>query len=179
MIEQQRGSIFVRERVALESLQQLLKLNLPWAYVASLSEAKIVACTPELPQNWLQGRAFGPSMEVRWRREAIGFVVELLTEQTVSALPEGEWQQLSPEIDGLASRTLLLWGERGEAASNPWEWVTIRIPRALRYPIDVAELSATPSLLRVNIQAYDYTIAAQPVATRWLQLLPTTAHKED
>lgn len=179
MAKDRRGHIFVQQTTPLETVQHLLSLELPWAYVASSADAQIVCCAPDLPQRWPQGRAFGPLLEVRWQRVAGEFIVEVLTEQEIPPLPEGAWQQASPEIDGCYERQLLLWGERGAGASSSLEWIEIRIPRVLTYPIEPDTTPPAKALLRVTIQACDYTIADIPVATRWISLYPTAAVKED
>jgi len=178
MATHDRGYIFVQQAVSLEALQQLLTLELPWAYVATWKDAQIVSCVPDLPQHWPQGRAFGPTLEVRWEQVGAGFTVEMLTEQEKPPLASDAWQRESPEIDGCHARLLLLWGERGRGASSPTEWIEIRIPRALSYPIEPTASESETALLRVAIEAYDYTVADVPVTTRWAQLRPTTASEE-
>lgn len=172
MTQDKRGYIYTYPQANLETLQQLLRAGSRWAYVAQLATADLVACTPDLPADWPRGRAFGRTREIRWQQiDGEYFRVDVLTEDSAyTPLGEG-WQRTTPEVDGVRDRTVLLWGEMDEQSQEEAEWIEVRIPQVLTYPIEDIEhpgdLQKERSLLRTVIKGYDYTIGGVSVATRW------------
>lgn len=153
-------------------LQDLLCADLKWAYVSQLVAAQIEECTPDLAERWPQGRAFGPKREVRWQKTGDHYHVDVLTEEIDFAT--ADWEHITPDINGLKERAILLWGELGEHPDSPEEWIEVRIPQPLHYPVCNLQRPSDPqserALLRVVIQGYDYTVDNIPVATRWAVL---------
>lgn len=90
--------------------------------------------------RWRDGRAFGPSIELRWRHKGDGYAVCLATEDDV---PSGS---LSRKEEGQFQRTSLdirLWGEYDAAYAAQTHadvWIEGQIPRLLDYPIGGAPL---------------------------------------
>jgi len=172
MVNSNPGVVYTHEEMGLDTLQNLLGANLKWAYVSRLDDARIVKCQSNLPEQWPGGRAFGPEREVRWQKVGDHYRVDALSENPgVPSSNAGGWKRTNPDVDGSRQRTILLWGELGEDPDSPEEWIEIRIPQPLRYPIDdlqrPADLHAERSLLRVVIHGYDYTVNGIPVVTRW------------
>jgi hypothetical protein len=172
MVNSNSGVVYAHEEMGLDALQNLLGANLKWAYVSRLDDARIVKCKSNLPEQWPGGRAFGPEREVRWQKVGDHYRVDALSENpgVPSSNDEG-WKRTNLDVDGYQQRTILLWGELGEDPDSPEEWIEIRIPQPLRYPIDdlqrPADLHAEHSLLRVMIHGYDYTVNGIAVVTRW------------
>ncbi len=165
------AAVYTRQNVTLDALQDLLRSGLKWAYVSRPDEARIVKCDPDLPASWPQGRAFSPEREVRWRRLGEHYRVDVLIEE---ASLDAEWRRTATDINGLKDRKILLWGELGKDPDSPEEWIEVRIPQPLHYPVDdlqrPREPETEPALLRVVIRGYDYTVDDVPVATRWTTL---------
>lgn len=165
------GVVYTYGEMGLDALQSLLGANLKWAYVSRLDEARIVKCKSSLPEQWPGGRAFGPEREVRWQKVGDAYRVDALGENSEVPSPDEGWKRTNLDVDGAQQRTILLWGELGEDPDSPEEWIEIRIPRPLRYPIDdlqrPADLQAERPLLRVVVHGYDYTVNGIPVVTRW------------
>jgi len=180
-IEPQPGFVSTREGSVddgiLGVLHNLLTgLELKWAYVARLDRAEIVACTPDLPDEWTEGRAFGPNAEIRWRQVgADRYRLAVLSEER-AIMPGGEgWQPLAQEIDGVRKRRILLWGDLTRRPSQPADWREVRIPQPLQYPVLDPDL-AKP---RVAIDGWDYLVGGVVVVTRWAILYPTNPLEED
>ena len=168
------AAIYTRRDVTLDALRDLLRAGLEWAYVSRLDEAQMVKCSLDLPERWPQGRAFGPKREVRWQKVGDHYRVDVLTEDSNAFSSDEGWKRTAPDVDGFRERTILLWGELGEHPDSPEEWIEIRIPQPLHYPVDdlqrPADLRTQRALLRVVIQGYDYTVDHIPVTTRWAVL---------
>ena len=132
--------------------------------------------------NWLRGRAFGPEMEVRWRRIDEGYDVHLLTE-VAQELDGWEEIHLGGEAGMKTSDTsILLWGthrqylpsthiQAGEEDEVRHEWIETRIPRPLCYP--VAEVAPFVKAMAVN-----YVVDGKVVLTRLKELRPTQGERE-
>jgi hypothetical protein len=168
------AAVYARQNVPLTALRGLLHSGLKWAYVSRLDEAQMLTCTTDLPERWPYGRAFGPEQEVRWHQVGNHYRVDVLTENSYAFSVDGGWERVAPDIDGLRKRKILLWGELGEHLNSPEEWIEMRIPQPLHYPVDdldrPADPKAQPALLRVVIHGYDYTVGRIPVTTRWAAL---------
>ncbi|HET91573.1 MAG TPA: hypothetical protein ENN99_12675 [Chloroflexi bacterium] len=167
-------AIYTHRNVSLDALRDLLRSGPKWAYVSRLDEAQIVRCDSGLPESWQHGRAFGPKREVRWQKIDDHYRVDVLTEDSNVFSPDEGWKRTAPDVDGFRERTILLWGELGEHPDSPEEWIEVRIPRPLHYPVDNLQRPKEPeterALLRVVIRGYDYTVDNVPVATRWAVL---------
>lgn len=186
-----QGYIYHKAEVTYATLAGLLASGPRWAYVEQLNAAAFEKCDASLLQTWSHGRAFGAAqteftpdtpcgMEVRWQscvHDKALYQVEVLTEDPQWQPPEADWQRRHPQINGLRSRELLLWGEMGKAPREDPTWIEIRIPQPLKYPLEVKSASddgapagASAGRLRVLLLGYDYTINAVPVTTRWAWL---------
>jgi len=149
------------------------------------SEATIELTAYRTPDPaWSHGRAFGPSLEVRWQRTGEGFEMLLLTERPLP-LPQG-WQPLPeataggqgeadtpfPYPDSVDSPAqVLLWGTHIRHLQHPHRlaggegdvWIETRIPRPLRYPVRGA-----PPWVKARVITYRYR--GRPVLTRLVSL---------
>lgn len=173
--EGQRGYIHTCQETDLPTLQALLRSGPCWAYVSRLAGAGLVMCSPDLPLTWPQGRAFGKTREVRWQMAGEArYHVDVLTEEPDWVPPDGAQFTTSEEVGGIRERTILLWGEMGKTLQLSPEWIEVRIPQALKYPLEEIKYPADPrkerALLRVVIHGYDYIIGGMTVATRWAGL---------
>jgi len=175
--DDQRGYIYTCQEVDLQTLQALLQSGPRWAYVARLAEAGLVMCSPDLPLTWPQGRAFGETREVRWQQIREGhYRVDVLTEEPAWTLPADGAQCTKLDVNGVQERTILLWGEMGKTPQLSPEWIEVRIPQPLKYPLEAkeikypADLQKERALLRVVIHCYDYTVGGVSVATRWARM---------
>ena len=180
-IENRPGFVCTREGNVqdgiLDVLHNLLTgLELKWAYIARLDQAKITTCTPDLPDKWTEGRAFGPSAEVRWRKVGANrYRLDVLSEdQTLMPCGDG-WQPVAQEIDRVRKRKILLWGELSRRSSQSADWREVRIPHPLEYPL----ADPDPANPRVAIGGWDYLVGGVVVVTRWAMLYPTNPLEED
>ncbi len=132
-------------------------------------------CCPEA--SWSHGRAFGPTLEVRWTLRYDG-QVDLLLISEREPCPEG-WEPVSVagdegplEVDeSKKSKWVMLVGtHRRHLASThrkagqevPHEWIETRIPRPLVYPLPEKSKPKRWARLKVII----YRAASRPVLTR-------------
>jgi len=189
-IENWPGFVFTKEDTVssgiLDELRGLLG-GLQWAYVARLEQARIVKCTPDLPTDWTEGRAFGifetnkesssRDIEVRWKKvNTDRYRLDVLGED-LSAMPsDNGWQPLAEKIDGVRKRRILLWGELTGAPAQPIDWREVRIPHPLQYPFLP---NPDPNKPRVAVDSWDYLIGCVVVATRWTRLYQSKPREED
>ena len=122
------------------------------------------------PVRWLTGRAFGPTLEIRWHLDGDQFAAVALTEN--GPLPEN-WQDspwnklLDPDT---RPRDVLLVGvnsialPRDHALYNAQPqgglWIDTRIARPLNYPV------SDPKARRVVLRCVDYLSHGLVVLTR-------------
>lgn len=178
----ERGFVDLHPGLLVEQLSVLLAGDLRWSYAARLEGAELCTWAAGLPQQWPQGRAFGPEREVRWEWLPNGlYRVSILTEDPARRGTGSGWVQAVADIDGCRERRILLWGELGyRDPSALAEWIEMRIPQALHYPIDKVDHSVP----RVVIRGFDYLVHHMPVTTRWAFLeqaqssLPMLAQEE-
>jgi len=94
--------------------------------------------------KWDEGRFFCDKLEMRWRRLTDGqFSLLILTEN--EAYVPSNWELLSQSwhaIDHGAQNALRLWGKRQETVA---QWVEVRIPRLLSYPVSASQPSVNVS----------------------------------
>lgn len=179
-IENRPGFIRTKEGSSVdEGIQDEIRgllAGLPWAYVARLDKATITECTLDLPNKWAEGRAFGPGVEVRWRRMgADRYRLDVLGED-LSAMPSGNgWQPLAEEINGVRKHRTLLWGTLSRADEQPTDWREVRIPNPLEYPF----LDPDSDKPRVAVDGWDYLVDGVVVATRWARLYQSKPREED
>ncbi len=167
MANDTRGFVYRRSAVPETEVQTLFTPGLKWAQVSSLERSEFCRWSADLPVLWPQGRAFGRNREVRWQRQSDGlYNVMVLTEETEYRPTGTGWTQVAPDIDGSLERQLLLWGELTRNSESSLEWIELRIPQALHYPVEVDRNSG----LHVVISARDYTVGGIPVMTRWYNL---------
>lgn len=174
MANDKSGAIYTHKEMNLDDLQNILRSGPKWAYVSRLDKARMLKCTIDLPEHWPYGRAFCPEREVRWHKVGDHYHVDVLTENSDAFSSDEGWKRTAPDVDGFRKRTILLWGELGEYSDSPKEWIEIRIPQPLHYPVDdlqrPADLQTERALLRVVIHGYDYTVDHISVTTRWAVL---------
>lgn len=120
--------------------------------------------SPDAPEHWMHGRAFGPELELRWEQRQDGFEVRVITDG--GAPPNGLACSEIP-FDLAADedeQRLLLVGERDrDRPSDRPTWSVARIPRYLAYPAD-------GSAARVALAQRVYRKSGQVVATRLLRV---------
>ena len=129
------------------------------------------------PVRWLVGRAFGPTLEIRWHLDGDQYEAAALTE--TGTLPpnwqESAWNRLLDPTT--RSRGVLLAGTNSRALPRDHNlydaqgglWIDTRISRPLNYP--VADLKAG----RVVLRCIDYFSRGLVVLTRLAALEPYTA----
>jgi hypothetical protein len=115
------------------------------------------------PVHWQYGRAFGPTLEIRWAPEGDLFGVMVLTENlSLPTLSEG-WLP-NPWVGRLdptpRKRDILLYGVNTGAGT----WHDPRLPHLLDYPI------GTRNAERVVLKVLDYTAHGLVVLTRFCEL---------
>lgn len=100
-------------------------------------------------QRVTQGRIFSPSGELRWR------LLPALGERCCRVVFLGDWASASLESLPLREElaplsrheaTYPLWGQ--QTKQTPGEWIDLRIPHRLRYPVD----ANTPDRGRVIVK---------------------------
>ncbi len=104
----------------------------------------------------MSGRVFAPSGELRWR------VLSALGKCCCRVVFLGDgWT--SPRLESLSPRddlTLLtradatypLWGQ--QTASTPGEWIDLRIPHRLRYPVNAAAPAGGRVIANVRVEIW-------------------------
>ncbi len=128
--------------------------------------------------RWLNGRAFGPNLEIRWHQEDL--IIELQALSETDNAPQGwlagEWNtQFDPEAQ---PRRVLLAGVNSALlpqnhvlhSNDPQSglWVSPTMARPLKYPI------GDPSAARVMLSCLDYCVNGIVVLTRLVDLIPYT-----
>jgi len=140
-----------------------------WIYAEREAGILFDFYTPELavqPSDYVAGRCFDARFELRWQQTGRGvFDVQRLTEAPQPTADFGE-----PAIYNTAETIVLLWGEQiAELNEQHWRyannarepvWIETRIPRELRYPVEVI----TP---RVRLSALHYFEDGILRTTRW------------
>ncbi|TEU18859.1 MAG: hypothetical protein E3J21_05065 [Anaerolineales bacterium] len=130
--------------------------------------------------SWTHGRAFGPTLEVRWSHRRDGQVDLLLLTES-EPCPQG-WEPITVaedekplEVDAAEESTVMLVGmHRRHLASThrkagqdvPHEWIETRIPRPLVYPLDETPDPERWARLKVRV----YRVAERPVLTRMVDV---------
>jgi hypothetical protein len=163
--------------------QTLVAFNADLRYIYLESETRIVLAPlsdfvgPKItlpPVRWLVGKAFGPSLEIRWRLEGDQFETIALTES--GAGPTG-WKESAwnPLLDPAPRpRNVLLAGVNSIALPSDHVlynaqpqgglWVDSRIPRPLYYPLP------DPKARRAVLRCVDYLSRGLVVITRLCDL---------
>ena len=124
------------------------------------------------PVRWLTGRAFGPTLEIRWHMDSDNFATTALSETGIG--PQG-WQlsTWNTILDAEPhSRTVLLRGINVSALppdhvlhnTQGGHWVDGRIPRLLNYP------GVPVGAARVVLNCVDYLSQGLVVITRLCSL---------
>lgn len=88
--------------------------------------------------NWEEGRAFGETVELRWRKTEDGrfhFCCLAIDDNLPSAIQANH--SLSLNDWECRPFQFLLWGVKTEGRTD--EWIEKRIPRILCYPVSVAD----------------------------------------
>ena len=124
------------------------------------------------PVRWLVGRAFGPTLELRWYLDGSQFNVSALSEAGIGPqhwLESGWNSLLDPEA---LPRNVLLAGLNANALPVDHAlyrfqnglWVDPDLPRPLSYP------GVDPQAERVMLRCLDYTVRGLVVITRLCEL---------
>ncbi len=125
-------------------------------------------------ETWEHGRAFGPLLEVRWRRDELHCEVHLLTEAVV-ALPLWPEASIAARLDEEARERRVLLAGVNVATLPPSHtlydaqggaWFSPEITRPLRYPL------ANPLARRAALRCMDYTVDGYTVLTRLCEVIP-------
>lgn len=172
----------VKPRVLLAALNapdlrltlQAASSELPYVYLESETRVVLMLLAAYLEDNaqtyWTQGRAFGPELEIRWRRDDLSFDVQSLCEDD-RALPG--WTPSDWKLDTDAQpRDVLLAGLNVAAlpkdhplfSTQGGVWIAESIARPLLYPI--RDRYAT----RVVLRCLDYRSGGRVVITRLCDL---------
>jgi hypothetical protein len=131
--------------------------------------------------SWIQGRAFGKALEVRWTQIKDGCELQVLTEAELALtgwalIPWNELHGHTADVEA-ESTQMLLWGthrrdlpsthrlQNAEAIAD--EWIETRIPRPLHYPV-------ADGPKHVALRAMIYRVGGQPVLTRLVAVEPYT-----
>ncbi len=164
---------------ALNAADLLLTLHsmsseLPYVYLESETRVSLVPLAAYLESDaqpfWIQGRAFGPKLEIRWRRDDLTLDVQSLCEDD-RVLPG--WTPSDWKLDAEAQpRDVLLAGinvaalPKDHVLFSPQGglWVAESIARPLLYPIRDAYAA------RVVLRCLDYRSAGKVVITRLCDL---------
>jgi len=158
------------------------------AFIYAEEPADLYLTEYRRPQpGWTHGRAFGPTLEVRWSRQRDGQADLLLL--TESEPCPKDWTPIPVaiderpvEIDVAEESTVMLVGtHRRHLASThrkagqdvPHEWIETRIPRPLVYPLDETPEPERWARLRVIV----YRAAGRPVLTRMVDMEGTNDEK--
>ncbi|HVO42542.1 MAG TPA: hypothetical protein VMT34_07960 [Aggregatilineales bacterium] len=128
------------------------------------------------PIRWLVGRAFGPTLEIRWALREGQFAATALTEsvETPPTWTPSPWMgRLDPTT---RPRDILLYGTNVSVLPpgsvqlpggvRDGVWVDERIPRFLDYPL------VDPKAQHVVLRGVDYTSRGIVVITRFCELAP-------
>jgi hypothetical protein len=126
------------------------------------------------PVRWLSGRAFGPTIEIRWQLQDDQLQAAALTEnsKTPSDWQDSGWNALLDAA--VRSRDVLLVGTNSlalprdhilyKAQPQGGLWIETRIPRPLHYPV------SDPKAERVVLRCIDYLARGLVVLTRAVEL---------
>lgn len=149
--------------------------RLPYLYLESETRVLLVRLTDylagKLPDvRWQVGRAFGPDLEMRWRRDDLSLEAQWLCEDE-SAPPGWTPSDWNVRLDATAqARNVLLAGVNtltlppdhalANAAPNGGLWLSDSIGAPLRYPV------SDPRAERVVLRCLDYTVGGIVVLTR-------------
>ncbi len=126
--------------------------------------------------RWTVGRAFGPTLEVRWRRDDLNYDAQALSEGDIAPLAwtTSAWDaQLDPLtrardvlLAGVNTLTLPVDHVLAKAAPDGGMWFSESIARPLRYPV------SDPRADRVTLRCVDYLAGRLVVLTRLVDLVP-------
>jgi hypothetical protein len=123
-------------------------------------------------EYWVEGRAFGPRLEVDWRREGQSYRLRALLEEGKS--PSGvTWSNPPGEVLTAigGERCILLHGTLDE--KSPRErltWSEARVPRRLAHPYEPA--ADKPPAKRVALLGQDYGHDGMVVLIRLTGIVP-------
>jgi hypothetical protein len=103
----------------------------------------------------MQGRIFSPSGELKWR------VLPALGERSCRVVFLGDWASaalealpLREELAALSrdEATYPLWGQ--QTKHTPGEWIDLRIPHRLRYPVDAETPARGRVIAKVKVEIW-------------------------
>mgnify|MGYP000091367813 CR=1 FL=1 len=103
----------------------------------------------------MQGRIFSPSGELKWR------LLPALGERGCRVVFLGDWASaalealpLREELAALSrdEATYPLWGQ--QTKHTPGEWIDLRIPHRLRYPVDAKTPDRGPVIAKVKVEIW-------------------------
>jgi hypothetical protein len=183
-------TVHVIERASLADLRAALEdERLTWAYASRMEDAglgwlqdlldeqplgaPLSDGRPGVPlTRWSEGRAFGPELEVDWRRDGETYRLRALLEQgePPQGVDWGEPVSTSLKANG-GERHVLLHGELDEgrsASSERITWSEARIPRYLAHPVEIRERKEPPRQVTLVVQ--DYARNGAVVLTRLLKV---------
>lgn len=173
---------------ALDAVLRAYAAYLPLVYLESETRIELLAASAPLfldrLSRWTHGRAFGPTLEVRWTRDDLTCSALALFEGD-ALIPRGDlptapitqWEAspLHARIDPAPrERTIILLGVNVAALSPDHAlydpaggaWMSERAGRLLRYPV------RDPLTPRVGLRCLDYTVHGYPALTRLCELVP-------
>jgi len=129
--------------------------------------------------RWTHGRAFGPTLEVRWSKRYDGQVdVTVLTESTLTL--GSNWRRVEDwdktNVVAEDGTTMLLgvfkqhrMAPGGGGPNAPAEWADARVPHPLLYPVQ-----ATPNDRWARLKVKTYRVNGCPVLTRMVNVEVTS-----
>jgi hypothetical protein len=192
MPEQDARELTIRlaEKVTLDNLRAVLgDKRLTWAYASRIGDiglgwlcdlldgrplgARLNGERPGVPlDHWVEGRAFGPDLEVDWWREGETYRLRALLE--TGDPPDGvAWSELADErvTASAGRRYILLHGtlDKSSLRERP-TWSEARVPRRLAHPHESEDGDPLPE--RVAVVSQDYERNHVVVLTRLIEVMP-------
>ncbi|MCI0605870.1 hypothetical protein L0156_23030 [bacterium] len=134
------------QKVNLTQLLESFQNELDFVTLERIDDIRFEKFTANsLQNNFPIGRAFGSSIEIRWRQsEPDSFSVQVLTEK--NELDLSEWPPSAEYALGKI-QSLLLWGENKNKKKED-QWIAVRLPKPISYPL--------PGAWRVQVVAQEY-----------------------
>jgi hypothetical protein len=101
-----------------------------------------------------EGRLFAPSGELRWRNLPINGPLRCRTVFLGRAVVETPGLEDRSHLESLTPhrQDLLLWGQ--QTSQSPGEWIELRIPHRLVYPVEVKPVDGGRIGVKLNVEVW-------------------------
>jgi hypothetical protein len=143
----------------LEILEKAWSATAPrWVYAERMEEITLCWAADLVGglAAWPAGRAFGPTLELRWEQIGHGYRLIFLSEEAAPPLAEElAWSKRATYLETV-ERWALLWGEYDAGTDT---WFETQIPRPFAYPVDAKGQ-------RVRLVGVDYRQNGVTIITR-------------